>query len=332
VGEVIWVEVLSPHRDVLSRQRCELAGGGEVLLGRGYDNDVIVDDPFVAPRHVRVFRDESGRLVAEDVGTVNGMFLDHETTRRDRIPIDGDAPLRIGRTWLRIRDASAAVAPEREEPRAARTWHAVFLFTAALLALTLVETWIDDTGESKASTYVFPQFLVGAFVLAWTATWSVLSRIFAGMARVERHAYIATLGLFVTSLLTWLAGLFAYSFSLPSLAIVDSFGFWVWVSVLSFFHLREIGPRHLVLKGAIVGSLALLGIGGQMVSRAESGGPLREKVAVDALKPPWLRFASPQSEEEFFADVEALQPKLDLARTEESPSGGGLLDELGLDE
>jgi hypothetical protein len=331
MGEVIWIEVLSPHRDVLSRQRCGLEGGADCFVGRAYDNDMVVDDPFVAPRHVRLFRDDEGRLVAEDLGSINGMFVDHETVRRPRIVLDGEVPLRIGRTWLRVRDASAAVAPEREEPRPERTWHAVFVFTVALLLVTLVEAWIEDTGESKASRYVFPVFLVGAFLIAWATTWSVLARIFAGMARFERHACIATIGLFATALVTWLAEYLAYSFSLPGLSVVDSFGFWVWMPALSFFHLREIGPRHLVLKGTIVGTLGLLGIGGQMITQAESGGLLEEKVAVTTLKPPWLRVASPQTRDEFFADVQALEPKLDLARTEESPSGS-LLEELDLDE
>ena len=49
MGEVIWVEVLSRHHDVVARHRCV---GPEVHIGRGYDNDVVIDDPYVAARHV----------------------------------------------------------------------------------------------------------------------------------------------------------------------------------------------------------------------------------------------------------------------------------------
>ena len=54
---MIWVEILSRHRDIAARFRFP---GPEVRIGRGYDNDVIVDDPYVAARHLRVFR-EIGR-------------------------------------------------------------------------------------------------------------------------------------------------------------------------------------------------------------------------------------------------------------------------------
>ena len=50
---MIWVEILSRHREVVARVRIV---GEEAIIGRGYDNDVIVDDPYVAARHLRVFR------------------------------------------------------------------------------------------------------------------------------------------------------------------------------------------------------------------------------------------------------------------------------------
>ena len=99
--QMIWVEILSRHRDVAARFRI---ADQEVRIGRGYDNDVIVDDPYVAARHLRVFRDEAGQLVAEDLGSANGTFLYPDKRRQPRIVIDGDRPIRIGHTDLRIRD------------------------------------------------------------------------------------------------------------------------------------------------------------------------------------------------------------------------------------
>ena len=29
-------------------------------VSRAYDNDVVINDPYVAPHHIRIFRDESG--------------------------------------------------------------------------------------------------------------------------------------------------------------------------------------------------------------------------------------------------------------------------------
>ncbi|HEY2773827.1 MAG TPA: FHA domain-containing protein [Candidatus Binatia bacterium] len=322
MGEVIWVEILSRSRDVLSRQRVALGTSGSAKIGRGYDCDVLVDDPYVAPAHVRIARDEAGRLFAEDLGSVNGLFLDQDTTRRARIDLDGHTPIRLGRTLVRIRDASAAVAPEREQPLADRTWHAVLALSAALILLTLLDTWLADTSEPKTSTYAFSLFSMGAFVGSWTALWAVQARIFGGNAHFERHLGAATTGFLVLLVGSAVLKCAAYSFSLTSLAVVQSFGFWVWLAVLGFVHLREIGPQHLVRKGVVVAVLGALGIGGQVLAKSEAAGFFGSQLAVTALEPPWMRVATPQTETRFFADVESLKPALDRARTEEPPSGG----------
>src|SRR5258708_22168803 len=110
---MIWVEILSRHRGYAARFR---TGGPEVRIGRGYDNDVIVDDPYVAARHLRIFRDETGQLLAEDLGSANGTFLDGGKIRLASLILDGGQPIRIGQTYLRVRDLNHAVEPERLAP------------------------------------------------------------------------------------------------------------------------------------------------------------------------------------------------------------------------
>src|SRR6516225_4739158 len=100
---MIWIEILSRHRDLATRFRVP---GPEVLIGRGYDNDVIVDDPYVAARHLRLFRDGEGQLIAEDLGSTNGTFVDGSKSRLARFAVDGQQPIRIGQTFLRVRESS----------------------------------------------------------------------------------------------------------------------------------------------------------------------------------------------------------------------------------
>ena len=65
----ILVELLDRAGSVIARHRFDQL---PVRLGRAYDNDVIVDDPFVAPSHVQIERREDGVLIARDLGTRNG--------------------------------------------------------------------------------------------------------------------------------------------------------------------------------------------------------------------------------------------------------------------
>ena len=55
---MIWVEVLSRQHDVISRHRiADVAEGASIRIGRAYDNDVVIDDAYVAPHHLQLSRD-----------------------------------------------------------------------------------------------------------------------------------------------------------------------------------------------------------------------------------------------------------------------------------
>ena len=144
-------------------------GADRARIGRGYDNDVIIDDPYVAAQHLRVFRDEAGQLVAEDLGSANGTFLDGGRNRFARIVIDGKHPIRIGQTYLRVRDIHHEVERERVAPP---EWRALPIAAAAalgasLLGLSALQVWLAQTAELRASSYLTPLLTIVATVLVW---------------------------------------------------------------------------------------------------------------------------------------------------------------------
>ena len=52
-------------------------------------------------------------LVAEDIGTLNGLHVDRQAERVQRVVLDGDRVIRIGRTELRIRGSDYVLPRER---------------------------------------------------------------------------------------------------------------------------------------------------------------------------------------------------------------------------
>ncbi|MBC8119960.1 MAG: FHA domain-containing protein, partial [Burkholderiaceae bacterium] len=115
----ILVELLDRAGSVVARHRFDQL---PVRIGRAYDNDVIVDDPFVAPSHVQIERREDGVLVARDLGTRNGT---HAVAQRRRslkqgatkpaseIVLMPDTLMRAGHSTFRVRPIDHAVAAER---------------------------------------------------------------------------------------------------------------------------------------------------------------------------------------------------------------------------
>ena len=167
---MIWVEILSRQREVAARFRVVAS---EVRIGRGYDNDVVIDDPYVAAKHLRVYRHDDGHLVAEDVGSANGTFLDGNRTRLSTFTVDGKQPIRIGQTYLHIRDVNHEVERERLAPTER---HALPIVLTIVLAMVLVgidvlKIWLTQTGEARLSAYLTPLLTVASALLVWVGLW-----------------------------------------------------------------------------------------------------------------------------------------------------------------
>jgi hypothetical protein len=310
---MIWVEVLSRHRDVTARIR---VAGDEARIGRGYDNDVIVDDPYVAARHVRVFRDEAGRLVAEDAGSKNGMFLDRSSARQVRIVVDPERPIRIGHTHLRIREMAYSVPVERFAGVRTQAWPAVA--AAALVVsvpgLEALHAWLLQTGEMKISTFFSSLVFVPALALVWISFWTILSRVFSGQGRSLQHVLIGLSAFLFIALSRELAQIAAFALTWPAAATYLYVGESGIVALACFFHLRETGRSRLVLKGAAVAALLALAIAVQTVLQSETVSDGGQQNIVRRLMPPALRLAPVRDESDFFAEVERLRTGLDRDR------------------
>ncbi len=324
MGEIIWVEILSRQRNVEARHRCI---GPLIHIGRSYDNDVVLDDPYVAPQHLRILRDdESGALIAEDLGSDNGLLADRGGEKRDRIVLDGDRAIRIGRTMLRIRDADYAVAAERPDEPQARVWPHALGLGAAILAIEIASLWLGETAEPRLTRYLTPLLILALTALGWIGGWTVLARIFSGQARFERNLLIALSGLLAYSLYDEFVEFTAFSLSWRLLATYQYVGSLCILAITCFRHLREIGPSRPWLKGGILAGLVCLAVATQTLRQSEAGLGYGSPVTTHRLLPPSLRLAPVKSEDAFFADAQKLKKRLDRARSEESPLSGFDLD------
>ncbi len=316
---MIWVEVLSRHRDVAARFRISAS---EARIGRGYDNDVIIDDPYVAARHLRVFHDEAGQLVAEDLGSANGTFLDGGRERLERIVVDGKHPIRIGKTHLRIRDVNHEVERER---LAATDWQTLPVVAAAalgasLLGVSALQIWLAQTGELRASGYLAPLLGIVAMVLVWAGLWALLSRIFSGSAHLLRNLLIALAGGLAFSLYHEVARLLAFGWTFSAAATYQYVAGWLIFAVVCFLHLREVGRTRLKLKAAVVVALLVVAIAFQTLQRSEAFSDDGRQYSVHQLMPPALRAVRLTEQSVFFGEIANLKTRLDSDRVQARPN------------
>jgi FHA domain-containing protein len=313
MDEVIWIEVLGRHREVAARHRFTTP---EVRIGRGYDNDVVIDDAYVAAQHLLIRRDEAGVLVALDIGSANGTFVEPGRRRVETVVLDGDAVLRVGHTQLRVRDPSYPVVRERPSERPRPIWPGAVALAVAIIAIEIVSLWLKETGEAKLFRYLQPPVTLAGIVLGWTAVWAIVSRIFAGQARFERNLRIALAGMLAFSLYNEAAEYLGFALTWRALTAYEYVASWCLLGAICFLHLREIGPTHLRLKGGAVAALLVIGIGMQTLSQSELRADVGQMNVSRRVLPPMLRLAPVSEEGRFFADVERLRDKLDHDRAE----------------
>jgi FHA domain len=67
---------------------------GDIVLGRGAEAEIRLQDPFASSSHARVY-EQGGALVIEDMGSTNGTYLNEELLETPR-PLHPDDRVRIG--------------------------------------------------------------------------------------------------------------------------------------------------------------------------------------------------------------------------------------------
>lgn len=310
----MWIEVLSRHGDVAARERIE---ADEARIGRAFDNDVVVDDPHVAPHHLRIFRAEDGELVAEDLGTLNGLYPEHGAKRVPRLPLAREPGIRIGRTIIRVHDAAHPVGPERllTPPRAHARW-AIGL-GALLLVLLLVGQWLVATAEPSANVILLPPLAVATAVAGWASLWAMQSRLFFGQARFAVHLRIAITACLLIVAWDQVAQSLSFAFASRILADYGGLGIWAILAAACYAHLRAIDVRHMNFAMTLVVGLAIAGALLQYAGQSETQRLIGQRATLGDLRPPAFRLAPLSSADDFFRKAEGAKRRVDQLRTRE---------------
>ncbi len=313
MDEVTWIEVLPRHREHALRQRVI---ADSLTLGRAWDNDIVLDDPHVAAHHLRLERDEGGGWTAHDLGSVNGLHVEGERGRRDRVVLAPHLTLQVGHCLVRLHRGDEEVAAEVPLQRRS-PWPAALVLVALVVLVALLELWRGETGEPKFIRYVTGALALATLLALWTAAWALVSRLFAGHARFGAHLLVAAAGVLAYSLYDPLCELIAFALSWPRLGLYAWAGAWIALAATCFAHLRVVSSKRLRLKAIVVGALATLAIATQALTIADRRADWGQPIVLQRLAPPWLRLVPARAPAAFFDGAATLKARLDEARSEE---------------
>lgn len=287
-----------------------------VTVGRALDCDLVLDDPFVAPRHLRIDRtvDEHRTVQVEVLETRNGARLQRKRhAQGERFDWPGGTPIDLGHTHITLRLADAPIADEQALPEF--PWRTVGT-TAALVVLVgaaaMASSWLESRDSSQYLKSLPSVLLMLLLVLsAWSGLWAVANKMFAGRLQFWRHVRIACTVYLASEALRLVANLAAFSFSLEALS---QFASVLGVLVLAwalYAHLATVLPRRRVGLGWTVAAVVMLGVpawlGAQWLNRMR----LTNEMYMSSLFPPSLRVAPTAPVDQLLQDAEALRAKLD---------------------
>jgi len=315
-----FVELLDRTDAILHRVRVDRL---PIRIGRGYDNEVIVDDPYMAATHVVIDTDEHGALAASDAGTSNGIHETHHGrfwlragTRHSAIALNGETVIRAGHTILRVRVADHAIQPERPDTTS-HAWEgaAPALVGIALLgAIALFDAWLTNSSEQVSTHYASHFGLVFGCVMAWAGLWSLLNRLFSGRARFGRHLLIAAAVLFGIEMAAQLIQQSAYTFSLSWLSRYQTYIVYGLIAIAVYLHMATLRPLAPTLARIVAIAFLVLTTGLLALVRYSSHQTVEYAAYEEALRWPASRLAGTLPSETFVKRAAGLTARADTRR------------------
>jgi pSer/pThr/pTyr-binding forkhead associated (FHA) protein len=314
---MMFVEVLDRHGDVRARSRIDDAD--EFTVGRAYDNDLILDDPFVSPHHLRIVRAGDGSLQARDLGTVNGLHVPGSEGASAVIDISDDVRIRIGHTQLRFRSRTFQVPeaiPVMPVPSLLRHTTAFYVMLLTAGGLLALEAQLATFGEPQPAQLVASVLATLLGALIWTGLWSFAGRIATRRANFHAHG-AATLAALVALVVVnnvadylefTVSGTLAEVFLRTAIALI--------IVALIYRQLRLVSRISTRRAALSVGALVLVLLGsGWLVESATDAGYSNRLDFPSALKPPAFLWRDGLTPEAFVERASGIHDELDRLRS-----------------
>jgi len=313
-----YLEVLDRANNVVDRFAVSSL---PVSVGRAYDNDLVVADPFVCPHHLTIDRDETGETVAADRNSINGLFAQRTRHRVQSCVLTDGQPIRFGHTRLRYRSRTFqvdATLPDHHTRKALGVFESpglqLLVFASTLLILW-ASGFLDSVEIREASEPAFDVIVPVTMIVVWAGLWAFAGRVVTH--RIKFLAHCAIISSALTALLLIDTGIDYIAFSLSVDEVRSSFGLLTVLliaSVLLYSHLRFatlLAPWRLAMVSSAIACavVGLLYLKTHIDSDEFSASPNLQAT----LKAPQFKVAQGRSTTEFFGALEGLHGRVRLA-------------------
>jgi len=236
-------------------------------VGRGYEMDVILDDPFVAAGHLEIREGPNGGFEVEDLQSVNGMVILPSTEKRTSVEVRPEDVVRIGHTQLRIRPRSYAVAAERPILlTAAYRQPILFLIVVAVVVASFAwDAYLTTSHRDEKAIMAILVVMAVAAGAVWIAVWSLVGRTVGGRANFSAHGFVACVGVLALQLWTMTVGYLAFGLDVGWLETLGLAGAAALFAYIVYRHLRLASRAGRRMHATVAAVVSLVAFGGAAV-------------------------------------------------------------------
>ena len=310
-----YLEVLDRSGNVTQRHAIAAL---PVSVGRAYDNDLVVADPYVCGRHLTVTLDNAGQIVAEDLDSVNGLFAAGSKQRRHRCTLTSGEPVRFGHSRLRYRSRSFAVAPALPDHSPGLGLGLLespivqFLLCAAALFTVWMSGYLGSVDRREVAQPLFDLIGPAGGVLVWAGLWTFAGRVMSHRVKFLSHCAIAASAILAVTVLDAGIEYVAFAFSVDEVrTALSALMAFVVLSIMMYAHLRFSTlalPRRLRVSATV---FALVAVGLITLRTEISDDEFATSPRYEGtLKAPQYKIARTVPSEAYFAELESLRDRV----------------------
>jgi pSer/pThr/pTyr-binding forkhead associated (FHA) protein len=305
-----FIEVLARNDDVKERHSLPTL---PIRIGRAYDNDLILDDPYSAPHHALILANEQGELIVRDVASKNGIICQNQ--RHQELTLDGSRVFRLGHSKLRVRTANFQVAEELADSTNHNWegWPPALLGLSLIASFVLCRGWLLNDGENGLIVYLMALGSALGIAGLWAGGWAFINKMFDNHHRLGRHVFIAACGYATIEIVNLLGNILGYAFSLSIFTSYDSLLEIAIITITLYFHLSTVQPHYPRRIQSICLGLLVLFTGYNLMNNYQHTGILADELYMSQLLPPAMRLAPTDSLDTFFNNAKTLKEKVDQA-------------------